>query len=382
MSLRRLILDRIRDAGPITAAEFMRVALYEPSLGYYARRPQRSGRAGDFYTSVDVGPLFGSLLAVQIDQMWRLMGSPRPVTIVEAGAGNGRLARDILDELSSTAPDLYEALQLELVERSEAARATQAEILGPHADRLVRAGDDLAASMTGILYCNELLDAMPTHVVVMTAEGLHEVHVAEEGGRLVERLATPSTPELTRYLERLDIRLQPGWRAEINLDAVDWLRDAMHRLQRGFAIVVDYGHEARRLYSEAHASGTLATFHRHTKDAGPSAAGPRADAGWLATPGEQDLTAHVDFTSLRLAAEAEGATTLGLLDQTYFLLGLGIADRLRPSSADSTRDVRQRMATRSLVMPGGLGSTHKVLLLGKGVGRPQLLGCTAGSRLT
>jgi SAM-dependent MidA family methyltransferase len=220
---------------------------------------------------------------------------------------------------------------------------------------------------------NELLDALPVHQVVMRANGLREVYVQAHEGRLVTREGPPSTPDLAGYLDAACVRLERGWRAEINLSALAWIRDLAASLRRGFAILIDYGHEARELYSATHAAGTLTTFSRHTM-AGPGAPN---DALWLRNPGEQDITAHVDFTSVRAEAERGGFTTLGFLDQTYFLLALADVERL----GDAER-LEERLALKTLLMPGGLGSTHKVLLLGKGVGAPLLKGCAYRMRVT
>jgi SAM-dependent MidA family methyltransferase len=184
---------------------------------------------------------------------------------------------------------------------------------------------------------------------------------------------SPSTPALGAYLDRLGVRLEPGWRTEINLRAIDWVRDAASRLRRGFIVIIDYGHEARELYSETHADGTLTAFTRHTAT-GPVDA--RATPAWLQRPGEQDLTAHVDFTSIRAAAEAEGLTTLGFLDQTYFLLGL-----LQKGGREFFSE-KNAQALKTLLLPGGLGSTHKVLILGKDIGAPPLSGCSHRIRVT
>jgi SAM-dependent MidA family methyltransferase len=178
-----------------------------------------------------------------------------------------------------------------------------------------------------------------------------------------------STPALAGYLDRAGAVLEPGWRAEINLRAIDWIRNAARRLRRGFIILVDYGHDARELYSATHSAGTLTAFHGH-RSTGPESPGTPA---WLTAPGEQDITSHVDFTSVRAAAEGEGLQTLGFLDQTYFLLGL------LPSIRNPQSAIRN---LKTLVMPGGLGSTHKVLLLGKGVGTPALAGCSFRERVT
>jgi SAM-dependent MidA family methyltransferase len=376
----------------LTVAAFMDLALYDPEIGYYARAAQRSGRAGDFFTSVDVGSLFGELLEVQIAEMCRLTteSAKRAETnagfdLVEAGAGNGRLSADILRAMRLRDPAFYESIRLHLVEASAAARTAQAATLGDVAERLMSSGPALPDSFEGVLIANELLDALPVHQVVMREDGLREVYVTTNDERSAnaerrmpntERLTTVegalSSPALEEYLARIGVTLEHGWRVEINLRAVDWIREAARRLRRGFIILIDYGHEARELYSPTHSTGTLTSFTGH-RSAGPEAS---ADGStWLQQPGEQDLTAHVDFTSVRVAAEAEGMTTLGFLDQTYLLMGLleGLPD---PQSAIRNPQFK------TLMLPGGIGSTHKVLILGKGVGTPPLRGLSFRVRVT
>jgi SAM-dependent MidA family methyltransferase len=409
-----LIADLIRERGPLTVAAFMDVALYDHELGYYARAAQRSGRAGDFFTSVDVGALFGELLEIQIAEMAGILATKTAehaktaeenqlsaisassavnvFDLVEAGAGNGRLSADILRAARRRDPRLYERTRLHLADASASARAAQHTTLAREpgdfdvADRLVSSSDSLPSSFDGVLMANELLDALPAHQVVMRADGLREVYVNVSGGRLVTREGPLSTPALAGYLERLGIVLEPGWRVEINLRALDWIRDVGRRLSRGFVILIDYGHEAQELYSASHASGTLTTFTRHIM-AGPESS-PDSPA-WLAQPGEQDITAHVDFTSLRAAAEAEGLTTLGFLDQTYFLLALAnlenVSNPENPENLSNLSDpsnLKKRLTLKTLLMPGGLGSTHKVMIFGKGVGTPALLGCSYKMRVT
>jgi SAM-dependent MidA family methyltransferase len=368
----------------------MDTALYDPDIGYYARSAQRSGRAGDFFTSVDVGPLFGELLEVQLAEMHDILraadsslhpATHQPFDLVEAGAGNGRLGADILRAATRRDAAFYDAARLHLVEASAAARAAQGATLSDVRDRLASSAPTLPDSFEGALIANELLDALPVHQVVMREDGLKEVYVAawpvqRRDARGAGSLALhtiegpPSTPALADYLDRLGVVLEIGWRVEINLRAVEWMRDAARRLQRGFMIVIDYGHDARELYSATHSAGTLTTYARHHSQ------GAEADTTpWLRNPGEQDLTAHVDFTSVRAAAEAEGMKAIGFLDQTYFLLGL-VESLSHPQSA--IRDPQ----FKSLVMPGGIGSTHKVLILGKGVGTPALRGCSFSMRVT
>jgi SAM-dependent MidA family methyltransferase len=396
----------------------MDLALYDPESGYYARAARRSGRAGDFFTSVDIGPIFGELLAVQIAEMAEILegghtrpplqaaplqidvgADPRvgPLDIVEAGAGNGRLAADLLQSLRRHWPGIYERVRLHLVESSAHARAAQPGTLADVADRLASSESQLPSSFEGVLLANELLDAMPVHQVVMRDDGLREVYVvtveAHDAARpvLTTIEGPPSTPALAKYLSDLDATLEPGWRAEINLRARDWIRTAARRLRRGFIIVIDYGHEARELYSVTHTGGTLATFARHTMR-GAEAHG--AAPAWLVEPGERDITAHVDFTSIRAAAESEGLQTIGFLDQTYFLLGLlGVLEDRQPFSQSAIESRPHDMLRsailekgarplKTLIMPGGLGSTHKVMILGKGVGTPRLRGCSYRARVT
>jgi len=389
----------------------MKLALYDSTFGYYARAARRSGRAGDFFTSVDVGPLFGELLEIQLAEMGAILQghgpqppalSPQPSALrpetrfdlVEAAAGNGRLSTDILRAARRRDPAFYDALRLHLVEVSPEARRAQRDALGEVSDRLASSAPDLPDSFEGALIANELLDAMPVHQVVMREGGLREVYVdvarplqdRDRGADnpalpLVTVEGPPSTPDLQAYLDRLGVTLEPGWRGEINLDAVAWVRDAARRLRRGFIILIDYGHEARHLYSASHAGGTLTTYARHRSE-GPESAS--ATPPWLQQPGERDITSHVDFTSVRAAAEDEGLTTLGFLDQTYFVLGLlehGGRELLSPGTPD-TGSRPPSLALKTLMMPGGLGSTHKVLILGKGVGASVLQGCAFRMRVT
>jgi len=347
----------------------MDLALYAPGVGYYARAAQRSGRTGDFYTSVDLGPLFGTLLGDAFAGMAAGLrqSTPSPhaaMDLVEAAAGNGRLSRDVLDALARRHPGLYESVALHLVERSETARAQQADTLAAHTARLRSSGPDLPASMIGIVFANELLDAFPVHVVQMTRQGLGEVYVGLDGDRLIERLATPSTPALAAYLEAARVVLEPGMRGEINLAALEWVRDAARRLRRGYLVLIDYGFEAAELYSPARPLGTLTSFHQHLVDPPPQG-GPPAPA-WLVDPGGRDLTSHVDLTSVRRAAERAGLTTVRITDQTRFVLDTlergGLAEELAAPD-----QLKTRLALKTLLMPGGMGSTHKVLVFARGI---------------
>jgi SAM-dependent MidA family methyltransferase len=350
-------------------AEFMERALYHPEYGYYTSASRRSGRSGDFFTSVDVGPLFGALLAAQIAEMWRQLRERGAAGfhLVEAGAGDGRLTRDMLDATAKDWPELYEALHVTLVERSPTARARHAETLGRHAQKLdVASASTLPGEITGAIVGNELLDALPVHVVVMTAAGLREVHVGESRGALVEVLFPASSPDIQGYLEGPGVPVPAGVRAEIGLAGAEWMEEAARSVRRGFLLLIDYGHEAVELYSGTHAAGTLAAYRGHATDT----------VNWLESAGSCDMTAHVNLTAIRLAAAGAGLTPLGLVDQTYFLLALGLMERL--DAGQTPASIRRRLAARTLIDPAGLGGTMKVMAFGKDVGAPQLTGFARG----
>lgn len=363
--LRDLILQRIRESGPLTAAEFIDLALYHPQYGYYSTAPKRSGRRGDFITGVDIGPLFGEMLAVQLEEMWCELGRPVTFDLVEAGAGSGRLMCDVLDAVRATGSGFYGALRVTLVERSAAARAAHLTMLAAHAARIEGSREELPEGVEGAIIANELLDALPLHIAVRTGAGLREIYVTADGSQLREAVAELSTPRIAEYVERADAPLDEGTRIEVALEAAAWIQSAAHRLRRGFLILFDYGYDD----AARSARGTLTAYTHHTC----------ATDGWLDEPGERDITAHVDFTALQHDAEIAGLDRLGATDQTYFLMGLGIVERL-DGSTDPISTARRRTAT-SLVLPEGLGGAQKVLVFGNKVGRPRLRGLSK-TRLT
>ncbi len=335
----------------------MELALYHPEHGYYASRERRSGREGDFYTSVDVGPLFGELLAVQIARMADAFD--REFDLVEAAAGNARLTRDVLDALQRDAPAVYERVRVRLVERSASARSGQLATLGPHGPRLFSADAGLPPSFDGILFANELLDAFPVHVVVMRDEGARELFVDVEGDRLIEREGAISIAAVLQELQA-GPPLEAGLRTEINLAAREWIFDAASRLTRGFILLLDYGDRATALRSAGRPEGTLRAFARH-----------RVTGRWLDSPGEQDLTSHVDFTALERWAKDAGLEPMGRSDQTRFLISLGAIERMQRAEAElpPILALRRRLALKTLLVPGGMGSTHSAVILGKNVER-------------
>ncbi len=364
--LQSRLIERIRTNGPITFAAYMEACLYDPEFGYYSGVTDR--RRADYYTSVDVSPVFGRLFARQLEEMWRITGRPAPFTIVEAGAASGRLAKHILDFAEESLREFYEASQYVAVEISP----TRRDLLRAALARHIAAGrasihDELPSAVPcGCIFSNELLDALPVHRVVMLAEGLREIFVDSDGVRLIETELPPSSPEIAEFFERQNIALRAGQQAEAGLAACRWIEDAGRRLGRGFVLTVDYGHEARELYNERHMDGTLLGYSRH-----------RASEDFYGAPGEQDLTAHVNFTALYLWGQRAGLKLAGLTSQTNFLLGLARKNNFADLKSDEWSEMektRARLSFQNLVNPEGMGETFRVMIQQKGIEAPRLTG--------
>ncbi|MGH2517564.1 MAG: class I SAM-dependent methyltransferase [Ktedonobacterales bacterium] len=392
--LTAIIADDIARSGPMTFARFMALALYHPTLGYYngggqGREPL--GWSGDYFTSGDLHPLWGWALARQLHQMWELLSRPARFDVVEPGAGRGLLARETWRYALERAPEWASALHYTLVDRSAPAaplRQARARRLAndlaalPIPDGRVCWANSLAdvaagSPITGCIISNELVDALPVHIVAVHAGILHEVYVTldEQTGALVESLGPPSAPEVAGYLDtyRIPWRGYPdGWRAEICLDAIAWMREVAAIPRRGFVLTIDYGDTARRLYTPERQHGTLAVYTGHQMGVRP-----------LAQPGSQDLTAHVNFTALIEAGRAGGLRMAGLTTQGELLRRLGILEemetlgtRLYPAAdterhtdrgqADHLRRMSLRGAISALLNPHGLGG-FRVLAQHRGV---------------
>ena len=259
------IKRRIAQRGPITFAEFMEVALYWPDGGYYSRGDPIGGE-GDFFTSPLAHPAFGALLAVQLFQMWEIMGRPCPFTVIEPGAGNGLLCRDVLAFADGFPQNFAQSLRYVCVER----RGRPGEEAGhPRAHRIT--ADHLPfRRIEGCVLSNEFLDALPVHQVVVEERQLREVFVTLDDGGLVTVTGSPSTPALAERLDAVGVTLAEGQTAELNLDLNAWAADVAGCLSQGFVLTVDYGRPAAELYSfEARPRGTLTTFYRHLQTDSP-----------------------------------------------------------------------------------------------------------------
>jgi SAM-dependent MidA family methyltransferase len=361
-----LLATRIHERGPITFAEFMRECLYHPQYGYYSRSGNQ--RFADYYTSVDVHPIFGRLLTRQLVEMWEILGMPRSFTAVEAAAGVGRLAAHILDFAAHEFPEFYSALQYVAVEVSEARRGEHARRLAAHfAASKVRSVGELPQLVTaGVIFSNELLDALPTHRVVMQDDALREIYVGLEDEQFTEVMRKPSTPMLVNYFQEQGIVLQEEQQAEACLEACEWIERAGQALERGFVVTIDYGHEAQHLYDEGHNRGTLLAYHDR-----------RVTEAILDNPGEQDLTSHVNFTALDLWGSRAGLLRTGLVTQSQFLVALGRANEfadLYDAGQSEVDKLRARLLLKNLIHPEGLGEKFQVLIQHKRVETPALTG--------
>lgn len=361
--LQELVECEIREKGPITFRDFMELALYHPELGYYNTRVG-IGKAGDFYTAPHVHELFGRLVAKQLREMWDVMGRPSSFLIVEMGGGHGYLASDILD-FAEQDSEFSRGVQYIIIERSPKLRTIQEERLGERATWFSSLSEIPGKPFPGCIVANEFVDSLPVHRVRMSNGALMEVYIDAQEGRLVEKTGTLSRPELAAYFDALGFELAEGSCAEVNLEMLDWISEVGRQLGRGFVMVIDYGYPASLLYNAA-GDGTIRAYRSH-----------RLDTSYLESPGEKDITCHVDFTSLSRAAEAIGLVSLGLTDQSRFLFGIGeeeIHNALVDQKGAGIEQAKARGRIVNLVHPDMMGGAFKVLILCRGVGSPRLCG--------
>ena len=364
--LAELLADRIRRFGPLTFADYMRECLYHPVHGYYSKA--ESKRFADYYTSVDVHPIFARLLARQFAEMWERLGRPAEFTLVEAGAGAGRLASQVLDFCEAKLPRFYEAMRYVAVERSASRREQATNQAKNHAaaGRFVISAEVPACISAGCLFSNELVDALPVQRVVMDGGTLKEILVGFRDGQFVDVLAPVSTCAISEYFAAQGITLCEGQHAEAGLEACDWISEIGRRLERGYVLTIDYGHPASDLFDDHHMHGTLLAYRNH-----------RASEDFYASPGEQDLTAHVNFTALESWGKRSGLETVGFTSQTAFLLALGqgneFADLYDEGQTEAER-TKARLQLKTLIHPEGMGERFQVLIQRKGVGNTPLTG--------
>jgi len=380
----KIIQDRIQQNPQqrITFAEFMDLALYHPQYGYYATGLVNIGDRGDFFTSPHLGSDFGELLAKKFANLWEIMGRPAPFHLVEMGAGQGILAVDILRHLQQEYPLFFEVLDYRIVEKAQGLQQRQQKLLAAYPDLALKIswqswGDMPENSLAGCCFSNELVDAFPVHLFTIAQGQLQEIYISWQQDRFQEVIGEISTPRLADYWQLIGIQLQDlpqkfpdGYRSEINLAALDWLTTVAGKLQRGYVVTIDYGYESNSgslrqdYYSPDRDQGTLQCYYRHRHHNDP-----------YIHLGQQDITAHVNFTTLENQGKLLGLEIESFTKQGLFLMELGLGDRLVAlanlkvvnnldednlgnniaSPQTVLKIMQRRQALHQLIEPSGLG---------------------------
>jgi SAM-dependent MidA family methyltransferase len=376
--LRQKIEQEIREHGPVPFSRYMELCLYDPEFGYYSRNSMQFGKAGDFYTSSDVHSVFGRFLARQFEEMWRVLGLPEHIEIVELGPGRGLFAQDVLSWSERKFPEFFRALHYVLVERSPALCARISSTLGRHFEAgkanlcgsefpsqwggkgttsVVPAKQDrnwaLTPEVPSIVFANEFFDALP--VEILSPEG--SMRIGVHGAHFIESWV-PASPEELEFLDRFSVHPEPNERVEAPLLAQEHMECTAANIGRGFMVAIDYGYTREEQLAGRH-RGTVKAIRQHAISASPYEA-----------PGEQDITADVNFTALTAAVEKHGMAAQKLITQSQFLMGIGEANQF----ADAFEDCRlpqerakRAMQLKHLVTPAGMGESFQVLVASKGI---------------
>ncbi len=356
MLLSEIIAEKISQSGPISFRDFMDMALYYPEMGYYTSQTTKIGRDGDYYTSPVLSSVFGELIAKQIEEMWRLSGGGE-FNILEYGAGAGTLCINIIKSLYES--ELYNNLHYYIIDKSPCMQEKENHLLPEKVIRLDSIKD--IPPFTGCVLSNELLDNFAVHQVVMQNE-LMEVFVDFHDGAFFEVLQ-PARDNLKDYFNQLNIKLPSGFRTEINLEAINWIKDISEVLNKGFVITIDYGFPSYELYSPKRRSGTLLCYSHHKINDQP-----------FNNIGGQDITTHVNFSALYHWGMKNGLNCCGYTDQGHFLHGLGISEHLRKTenSFQNGQSPYQPGQVYTLLMD--MGNKLKVMIQQKGIRQSRLSG--------
>lgn len=324
-SLRKLLVEEIASLGSIGFDRFMEVALYHPEYGYYGNANDPFGFEGDFYTSSQMQPVFGRLLAQKIAFWRQKMGSPHDFTLVELGAGRG----ETVAEIKRCLPDL---------------RVVAVEI----------DGGEIPDNFTGVVLANEFFDALPVSSIERCREGLIEYRVGFDGKQFVWNPAPNCDPHLQEYVERYCERLPLGNRTEVNRLAFDYLDRIARQMEKGYLLVLDYGYTSEEVWRGGRfASGSLMSYRRH-----------RCDEDVLAEPGLRDITSHVNFSALDMRARELGLVVDPLQSQMAFLMDIGTPDNFQNAlRGEHSKENELRMKLKNLLF--GIGETFSVLVARK-----------------
>ncbi|HEX9664995.1 MAG TPA: SAM-dependent methyltransferase [Thermodesulfobacteriota bacterium] len=350
-------------SGPITFAKFMQLALYHQGYGYYSSDRTRIGKEGDYYTSPCVHPAFGEIIGRFIYKVYKTLDI-QEFTIVEMGAGKGYLALDVLDSIKRDQPEFYSNLNYLMVEISPTLVEEEKSILKDHI-RKIKFLNSISEiedeEVAGVFISNELLDSFPFHRLKYIKDNFQEIYVGLVNDQFTEILDSLSIIELKNYIDRYDIEFREGQEVEINLNAGKWLSDVSRVITRGFVLTIDYGFLAPELFNPTRMTGTSKCLYKHSANDDP-----------LTHIGEQDITAHVDFSNLIRVGESVGLNTFKYITQGQFLIDWGILDIVeRYSSKDKsskTSEQKHILAIKNLFLPELMGDKFKVLIQEKNLG--------------
>jgi len=383
VTLRHKIEQEIRERAPIPFSRYMELCLYDPELGYYSRNAEQFGKSGDFYTSSDVHAVFGRLLARHFEEIWRVLGAPTQIEVLELGPGRGLFAQDVLDWSEKKFPEFFHAVRYTLAERSPALRERLRSNLIRHfsagrASLHSRNGfahregttstmpnsigleRTLAPEVPVIVFANEFFDALP--VEILSPQG--ELRVTQEDGRLLEAWH-PASGAALEFLDRYSVHPEAGERIEAPLIAQRYTSQIAAAIDCGVLIAIDYGYTRQEQLAGRH-RGTVAAYRQHSMSANPYEA-----------PGEQDITAHVNFTALAAAAEEQGMQVQPLLTQSQFLMGIGEHNQFADAFEECRlpqEHAKVALQLKHLVSPAGMGETFHVLIASKGITEERVAG--------
>ena len=343
------IHNTIREHGPVTFRWFMEQALYHPEHGFYSSGRCVIGRGGDYFTNVSVGSLFGRLMSAQFAEIWELLGRPNEFMIVEQAAHEGDFARDVLEEAREKSPGFFDAIRYRIIEQFPILQSRQETRLGMFGGKIEwRKSLELSEVFTGVHFSNELIDAMPIHLVAATKDGWQEKYVLSAGEHFEFSDGPLSTIELRQHLEKVPAPPSANYETEVNLAALEWIETLSTKLRRGFVLAVDYGYSRPEFFAPERTTGTLQSFAKHRIISSP-----------LLSAGQTDITAHVDWTSLAERGEKCGLRVDGFADQHHFITAL--VTTFLPNEFAG----RDRRALQTLVHPELLGRTYQFMVLSK-----------------
>jgi SAM-dependent MidA family methyltransferase len=351
----QFIRETIRARGPQSFAWFMQQALYHPEHGYYSSGRCAIGRHGDYFTNVSVGPVFGQLLAVQFAEIWEHVGKIDNFIIVEQGAHHGEFARDVLEFARTSRPDFFAALRYRIIEQFPVLQDRQSETLAKFEGKIEwRESIDALELFTGLHFSNELLDAMPVHLIVSeeTKTGSTnwlEKFVTLNGDEFAFVDQSIGNQKLRDHLEKLPAR-PASYETEVNLTSLGWIENVSRKLARGYVIIADYGYLRDEFYAPHRSRGTLQVRAQHRLLSSP-----------FDEIGRADITAHVEWTSIAERAEACGLQVKGFTDQHHFITGI-LSELPRD---DLPGDAKTTRALQTVLHPEMLGRTFQVLALAK-----------------